>query len=98
MHTGGHHTTHIVKRSARQHPEVFEPAKLQKSIAAAILSTGAHVGHAEQTAKKVTEEVAEWLASRPEVTSDDIRKVAGKHLQRHHPDAAYLYEQHRSTL
>ena len=98
MHTGGHHTTHIVKRSSRQHPEPFNPAKLQKSIAAALLSSGAHVGHAEQVAKKVVEEVTEWLESRPEVTSADIRKVAAKHLQRHHPDASYLYEQHRSTL
>jgi hypothetical protein len=40
----------------------------------------------------------EWLEQRPEVTSHDIRLVATRHLRAHHPDAAYLYEQHRTTL
>jgi hypothetical protein len=39
-----------------------------------------------------------WLRTRPEVTSSDLRRIAGKQLKRHHPDASYLYEQHRMTL
>jgi len=89
---------HIIKRHGRRGPEEFDVAKLHKSIVAATVSSGVHHGHAESIAKKVTEEVTEWLAARHEVTSDDIRRVAGKFLRTHHPDAGYLYEQHRTTL
>lgn len=88
----------IVKRNGRRPTEAFQPEKLQKSIEAACLSAGSAPGQAESIARAVTREVADWLSARPEVTSHDIRHVAARHLKNHHPDAAYLYEQHRITL
>ncbi len=89
---------HIVKRDGRRPTESFQPDKLHRSIVAACLSARASHGQAEHIARKVVEEVETWLKDRPEVTSHDIRRVAGKHLERHHHDAGYLYQQHRITL
>jgi len=88
----------IVKRGGRRSSEDFNPDKLEKSVTAACLSSGASRGQSELYAKRVVKEVEEWLDDRPEVTSSDIRRIAGKHLQRYHHDAAYLYQQHRVTL
>lgn len=88
----------IIKRDGRRPSESFTRQKLHDSIVAACLSTGMPVGQAEGIAKAVAEHVAGWLQTRPEVTSKDLRRVATKHLRAHHPDAAYLYEQHRSIL
>jgi hypothetical protein len=46
----------------------------------------------------VTDAVIAWLHTRPEVTSEDLRRIASKHLRTQHPDAAYLYEHHRKIL
>jgi len=98
MHEGGP-VTHVVKNSRRrQHPEAFSREKLHKSIVAACLASGAPTGHAESIARRVTEEVVGWVEHRPEVTSNDIRRVAAQHLRTYHPDASFLYEHHRSTL
>jgi len=97
MHQGGP-ITHVVKSRAHRHPELFDQEKLHKSIVAACIASGAPTGHAESMARRVTEEVVIWLESRPEVTSDDLRRTASRYLRTYHPDAAYLYEHHRSTL
>lgn len=97
MSTGGH-TTHVVKSIARHHPEPFDDEKLHKSIVSACLSSGAPTGYAESIARRVVEEVRQWLEDRPEVTSADIRRVTAKHLRTYHPDASYLYEHHRSIV
>lgn len=91
-------TTVIIKRRGERPTEVFDRDKLHKSVVAATLSARAPEGQAENIAYAVTNYVLEWLESRPEVTSHDIRLVATRHLRAHHPDAAYLYEQHRSIL
>lgn len=88
----------IIKRSGRRPTEDFHPDKLRISIEAACLSAGTAPGQAESVARAVVREVTEWLETRPEVTSHDLRRIAAKTLKRHHPDAAYLYEQHRITL
>lgn len=92
------HDTHIIKRKGQRASEPFSKAKLHQSITAASLSARAPEGQADTIAHAVTNYVLEWLESRPEVTSHDIRLVATRHLRAHHPDAAYLYEQHRTTL
>lgn len=93
-------TVHIVKRHnhGRQASERFEREKLHKSIVAACLSAGVPEGHADSIARRISDQVEEWLENRPEVTSDDLRRSATHFLRTHHPDAAYLYEHHRSTL
>lgn len=90
--------THVVKNGHGRTPEPFNQEKLHASIVAACLASGAPTGHAESMARRVTEEVVIWLESRPEVTSDDLRRVASRYLRTYHPDASYLYEHHRSTL
>lgn len=95
--TGGS-SIDIVKRKGQRPTESFQRDKLHNSIVAACLSAGTPTGQAETIARSVTEEVLGWLQNRPEVTSEDIRQIAGKHLRRHHPDAGYLYEQHRRIL
>lgn len=97
MHEGGR-TTHVVKNGRHRHGELFDREKLHKSLVAACLSSGAPTGHADSMATRVTEDVIQWLESRPEVTTNDLRRIAAKHLRTYHPDASYLYEQHRSTL
>ena len=91
----------IVKRRGHGHhadTEHFDPLKLHRSIIAACLSCGVPAGHAESIARRITGQVGEWLVNRPEVTSEDLRRTATHYLKTHHPDAAYLYEHHRSTL
>ena len=94
MHPGGP-VTYVVKNSHHKHPELFDREKLHKSIVAACLSSGAPAGHAESMARRVTEDVIEWLEQRPEVTSNDLRRIAAHRLRTYHPDASYVYEHHR---
>ena len=91
---------HIVKRNSHGHhpTEHFDPEKMHKSLVAACLSCGVPAGHAESIGRHITEEVENWLKDKPEVTSADLRRTATHFLKTHHPDAAYLYEHHRSTL
>lgn len=95
-HVGGH--VSIIKRSGRRPTEGFLREKLHDSLVAACMSAGSPPGHAEQIARSVTESVIDWLHTRPEVTSEDLRRTAARHLRTYHPDAAYLYEHHRNIL
>ena len=97
MHAGGS-TTYVVKGGPRRHPELFDREKLHKSIIGACLSSGGPSGHAESIARRVTDEVIGWLENRPEVTTNDLRRTAAKHLKTYHPDASYLYEHHHTTF
>jgi transcriptional regulator NrdR family protein len=97
MHEGGH--VLIVKRHGHHvKSEHFDREKMRQSIIAACLSCGVPTGHAESISRRITDEVIEWLADKQEVTSEDLRRTATRFLRTHHPDAAYLYEHHRSTL
>jgi transcriptional regulator NrdR family protein len=91
-------TVDIVKRSNKRPTEAFDRAKLKASVLAACLSVRTPEGQAETIAHAVTEAVIGWLIERPEVTSQDLRVVATRHLKAHHPEAAYLYEQHRIVI
>lgn len=88
----------IVKRAGKRPTEAFDPHKLHASVRAACLSVRTPEGEADMTAWAVTDAVILWLEIRPEVTSDDLRRVAGRHLTVYHPEAAYLYEQHRTII
>lgn len=102
MNTATHPTTgtaiDIVKRSGQRPTESFDPQKLHASVRAACLSVRAPEGQANMTAWAVTDAVILWLETRPEVTSNDLRRIAGKHLTVYHPEAAYLYEHHRTII
>lgn len=93
---------HVLKRKTKKRVqrtlEPFDREKIHKSITIACISSGAPTGQAESIARKVTDEVIVWLEKRPEVTSADLRRVAAQRLKTYHPDASYLYENHRSIL
>lgn len=95
---GGGAITTVVKYRRGSRPEPFKREKLHKSIVAACLASGSPMGPAEITARRVVDDVEDWLEKRPEVTTNDIRRVAAQTLRTYHPDASYLYEHHRTTL
>ena len=88
----------VIKHGGKRLSEEFSEIKLHASIMAACRSVRTPEGQAESIANSVCKSVVDWLQTHPEVTSADIRIVAHKFLQTQHPDAAYLYEQHRITL
>jgi transcriptional regulator NrdR family protein len=91
------HEVEIIKHGKRP-TESFARFKLYDSVIAACRSVRTPDGQAEAIADAVCDSVLSWLKTRPEVTSSDIRVIATKHLKSHHPEAAYLYEQHRITI
>lgn len=88
----------IIKRGGQRQTESFTQSKLYNSIVAACLSAKSPQGQAEEIAKSVCGLVTKWLQKKPEVTSYDIRLITSRHLKVHHPEAAYLYEQHHITI
>ena len=90
--------TIIIKRGGKRPSEVFQSDKLHSSISSACLSVRSQDGLADDVAKRVCDAVGMWCQEKPEVTSNDIRRVAGKHLEKYHPEAAYLYTQNRITI
>lgn len=88
----------VVKRGGERPTEAFERAKLERSIRAALLSVRAPDGQAEDTARRVTDIVEQWLADHTEVTSVDVRLRASSALETLHPDAAYLYKHHKVIM
>lgn len=84
---------HIVKRHG--HTELFDDRKIYASIFASCLAVREPIGSAELIAEKVVTDISSWIEQKHEVTSNDIRAQAGKHLQVYQPDAAYMYTHHR---
>ena len=80
----------IIKR--KKHTEQYSRQKLQKSIYASCLSVCEFAGAAELTSQKVCEHVEGWLEHKHEVTSSDIRRIAGTALKIYSPNAAVVYE------
>lgn len=85
---------YVIKRGTHD-SEAFDPLKLHQSVVAACLSVRTFEGEAHVTAERVCRHVIAWLMTKTEVTSADIRRVAGQHLGVYHPEAAYLYEHHQ---
>lgn len=85
--------THIIKRRSGM-PEQFDPVKLHASVVAACLAVRTLEGEAHLTAERVCRHVIDWLTTKSEVTSADIRRVASAHLSNYHADAGYMYEHH----
>lgn len=88
----------VVKAKGKRPTEQFDANKLHRSIVATCLSLRTPEGQAEEIADAVCREVIDWCANRPEITSDDIRRVGAKALQKHHTEAAYLYKQQLMVL
>jgi transcriptional regulator NrdR family protein len=88
----------VVKSKGKRKTEYFDRDKLHASITAACLSVYAPEGQADSIANTVCDSVVAYLQQLPEVTSLDIRTIVAKKLKNHHPEAAYLYEQHHITI
>jgi transcriptional regulator NrdR family protein len=88
----------IIKHSGKRPSESFSKDKLHASILAACLSVRSPEGEASLVAHNVTNAVIEWLEIHAEVTSNDLRRKAAEILRSFHPDAAYLYQQHRLVI
>lgn len=88
----------VVKRGGRRQAEPFDREKLRRSIRSALLSVRTPEGEADNTTDHVTHAVVVWLEAKPVITSHDIRRIAGAHLHRYHPDAAYFYQHHRFII
>ena len=85
---------HIVKRKG--HAETYDPRKLYASVYTSCLSVNSSSGEAELVAERVVSDVEKWLDGKQEVTANDIRRQAHKHLQVYNQDAAYMLENHRN--
>lgn len=88
----------IVKARGARPTEKFDRDKLHSSVSAACLSVRSPEGESSLTANRVCDVVIVWLSERPEVTSHDLRRVATKALNNYHPEAAYLYSQHKHII
>lgn len=73
--------------------EAFDPIRLHGSILRASMAVRAFEGEAHDIAERVCTHVIDWLEHKTEVSTEDIRRVASKHLSVYHPDVAYMYEQ-----
>lgn len=88
----------IIKRDNKKYSEPFSRNKLHSSIVATCISINTPEGQAENIAHSVCDAVANWLSNKTEVTSGDIRIIATKHLEKQHPEAAYIYEHHKLII
>lgn len=88
----------VVKRRGQRPTEPFDHDKLRRSIRAALLSVRTPEGEADNTTDHVAHAVVLWLDNKPVVTSHDLRRITGAHLDRFHPDAAYFYQHHRYII
>lgn len=84
---------HIVKRKG--HTEPYDDRKVYASVFAACQSVREPAGSAELIADKVQKDVSAWIAKKHEVTANDIRRQAAKHLTAYNPDAGYMLLHHR---
>lgn len=85
---------HIVKRAG--HTEPYDSRKLYASIYSSCFSVREPAATAELVADKVCQDVDAWIAKKNEVTANDIRLQAAKHLSSYNPDAGWIYKHHRN--
>ncbi|MDO8335580.1 MAG: hypothetical protein Q7T74_02225 [Candidatus Saccharibacteria bacterium] len=90
--------SYVVKSGGLHESEIFDPLKLHGSLMAACLAVRSLEGEAHMVAQKITEKVIDWLDTKTEVTSDDVRRVAANGLQVYQPEAAYIYETYKDIL
>ena len=88
----------VVKRHGKRPSEKFDPGKLYASLYAACVSTASPDGVAHDAASSACDTVVVWCVNKPEITTTDIRARAARALEQFHPDAAYLYKNHKQIM
>lgn len=91
-------STVVLKRRGQRKTEPFDSHKLRRSIEASCLSVRLSDGVANDTAKRTIKLVEQWIGNKPEVTSEDIRRVTADALTQVSPEAGYLYQHHKSII
>ena len=91
-------TSYVVKRRGKRPTELFSRDKLHASILASCRAVKAPEGQAESTAAVVCDVVTRWVADKPEVTSEDIRRKAADTFARYHPEAAHVYKHYHMVI
>jgi transcriptional regulator NrdR family protein len=84
---------HIVKRKG--HTEPYDQKKVYAAVFSACQSVREPAGSAELVADKVMHDVNSWIITKHEVTANDIRRQAAKHLEAYNQDAAHMLLHHR---
>lgn len=87
----------VVKRGKRR-PEPFDRAKLHASIVASCRNIRCPEAVAHHAADQVCAIVITWAADKPEITSGDISRQAGRVLAKFHPEAAYVYQHYNVIM
>ncbi len=75
----------------------FDTEQLRTSITAACYSVRLAEGVAQSAATHICRAVEDWLQTKSEVTSNDIRRKASEVLTIVCPEAGYFY-QHQHTI
>lgn len=75
----------------------FDPSRLYESVLSACYAVRLAEGVALDTATHICKLVDDWLHTKSEVTSHDIRLKAGEILSIQCPEAGYFY-QHQHTI
>jgi transcriptional regulator NrdR family protein len=83
----------IVKRNG--HEEEFDERKVYASCYAACLSTKMKAEKAEKICEKVSGKIKTLIKNKKTISSDTIFSQAGKHLEQHNKEAAFMYQTHR---
>lgn len=91
---------HIVSvfKTGNRPAEPFKASKLNKAIHAACLNVRTPEDSALATSNIVCKEVQQWLQTKQEVTSLDIKDKTTEILEKYHPEAAYIYNQYGLTI
>ncbi len=84
---------HTVKRKG--HKEPFDPRKIYASVYSSCVALRMTEDEAELIAQKVESDIKETVKDAEEVTAHTIHKLVVESLKKYHPDAAYLYENHK---
>lgn len=85
---------HIIKRGG--HSEEYDERKLYASVYSACLAVRVTPKTAELIAARVAAGIQQWLTSKSEVTSDDLRRQVSALLEYYDPDAAYIFKHQRN--
>lgn len=78
--------------------EVYSHAKLRDDLAYFCTSVGSSEGATLDIVDRAAAKVTAWLEGKTEVTSDDLRRVAGETLELLCPEAGYLYKNENSIM
>lgn len=73
-------------------PPTFSEKELKEALLRDAQALRMPAGTAEVVATKVSEQVSKWVARRPVVTTEDIRRHVVAEAEKYSTDLAYVYQ------